>query len=353
MIKLTDKELRVLSCVQFRADAPVSKIARALGYREHAVRRILHGFLDRNLVSRHAIINLFPAGYTDYLLFFSFTSPQPQRRAAFVNDIVKNERVFRFAEIGGSYQYLAIIWAPSLPAVAQFIEDLSERHPGLLINRAIAGRIRTWIFGFPYQPSAKIPREHYAWGSERARYTIDETDHYILRAISQDSNRSHRELSRQIGIAETTLTYRLQRLRERGVIVAYDWRVNPAAVGLESFLLLITATQLNPRLERQLVDFCLNCRAAHFLVRCLGSWDYEAVLRTENGRTAAAVIHQMYEHCGGMLENIQVVNIFDYLKSADYPFLKKESRASAAALWGSEHLKNPPPEISPGSARNH
>lgn len=61
--------------------------------------------------------------------------------------------------------------------------------------------------------------------------TLDATDRSILEALGLDSRKSHRQLARELGVAQGTVTNRIRRLEERGVIQGYGVRVDPEQVG--------------------------------------------------------------------------------------------------------------------------
>ncbi len=60
---------------------------------------------------------------------------------------------------------------------------------------------------------------------------LDNTDREILQALLNDSRASQRELSRIVGVAQGTITNRLKRLENRGIIKGYSVVLDPESVG--------------------------------------------------------------------------------------------------------------------------
>lgn len=60
---------------------------------------------------------------------------------------------------------------------------------------------------------------------------LDDTDRKLLQLLQTDARASHRQLARDMGVAQGTVTNRLKRLEEAGVIQGYSAVLNPAYVG--------------------------------------------------------------------------------------------------------------------------
>ena len=60
---------------------------------------------------------------------------------------------------------------------------------------------------------------------------LDRTDRELLRALAADARASGASLAHAVGVAESTVSLRLRRLRQTGVIQGYRPRLDPAALG--------------------------------------------------------------------------------------------------------------------------
>jgi Lrp/AsnC family transcriptional regulator, leucine-responsive regulatory protein len=70
---------------------------------------------------------------------------------------------------------------------------------------------------------------------KRLRYEnggIDPVDAKILRALAKDARTSTAELSRTVGLSAPSVSERVKRLEESGVIVGYSVKINAVALGL-------------------------------------------------------------------------------------------------------------------------
>jgi len=60
---------------------------------------------------------------------------------------------------------------------------------------------------------------------------IDEVDRRILRLLAEDARRSYADIGAQVGLSAPSVHARVRRLEERGVILGYTTRTDPAALG--------------------------------------------------------------------------------------------------------------------------
>lgn len=74
---------------------------------------------------------------------------------------------------------------------------------------------------------------------------MDEIDRTILKHLRDNSRMGLQEMSRLTGISDSTLQFRLKRLRAKGIIEKFTIMANPAATGysVTAMVLVQTATE--------------------------------------------------------------------------------------------------------------
>ena len=60
---------------------------------------------------------------------------------------------------------------------------------------------------------------------------LDDVDRAILAALLSDARASQRQLSRQVGVAQGTITNRIRRMEKLGIIQGYSVVIDPESVG--------------------------------------------------------------------------------------------------------------------------
>ncbi len=63
---------------------------------------------------------------------------------------------------------------------------------------------------------------------------IDDTDRKIIRVLQEDGRASLRKISEIVGVALGTVSNRVNRLEDTGIITGYSVRLDPEKIGLNT-----------------------------------------------------------------------------------------------------------------------
>jgi Lrp/AsnC family transcriptional regulator for asnA, asnC and gidA len=109
---------------------------------------------------------------------------------------------------------------------------------------------------------------------------LTEIDLRILEILQDNARKSFSALSREIGIAESTVRYRIEKLRESGVITRFIALLDPRKIGYEITaigLIKVDADQLSEA-SKVLAGF----HEARHVFRSTGQYDLVAVIHAKN-----------------------------------------------------------------------
>ena len=74
------------------------------------------------------------------------------------------------------------------------------------------------------------------------RWDLDEVDSAILRLLQKNSRMSYQEMSKQTGISDATIQFRLKRMKARGIIDKFTVVANPALLGYAVMAVMLVQT---------------------------------------------------------------------------------------------------------------
>jgi DNA-binding Lrp family transcriptional regulator len=75
-----------------------------------------------------------------------------------------------------------------------------------------------------------------AKGAERV--TLDDLDVKILRSLNKNARKSFRDIARELGISLSTVSHRVKRLEESGVVKAYVPAIDPQRIGYDLVVII-------------------------------------------------------------------------------------------------------------------
>ena len=123
---------------------------------------------------------------------------------------------------------------------------------------------------------------------------LSDTDIGILEILQADGRASFSSIARELGIAESTVRYRVEKLKESGVITGFQAHLNPRRIGLS-----ITAIALIKVNAAEIVDASETLSTfeeSHHLFRTTGSYDLVSVVHARD-----------IAHLNGLIERIKKI----------------------------------------------
>lgn len=120
---------------------------------------------------------------------------------------------------------------------------------------------------------------------------MDETDHQLLSLLRQDARLSVAALAQKLGVSRGTVSNRIRRLEDDGVIVGYTVRLRPDVQHNTIKAWMSIAVEGNQ--TRTVIASLLGEPGVASLHDTNGRWDLLAELRAENLQELAKVLERI------------------------------------------------------------
>jgi len=110
--------------------------------------------------------------------------------------------------------------------------------------------------------------------------SLSESDLRILEILQNEGRTSYSAIARELGIAESTVRYRVERLRETGVIRAFMALLDPRKIGLDITAIALIKVDANEIVEAS--ETLATFEESHHLFRSTGSYDFVSVVHARD-----------------------------------------------------------------------
>jgi DNA-binding Lrp family transcriptional regulator len=319
-MKLSPTQAKIIVAAQLDADISLSKLRARTGLKEHTIRYTLERAREQGVIERRYFINLFKLGYLQHEVFFSLTSEQQGMRDTLLAQFKASDRISWIGRLGGDYQYGINICSRDITQVVAFFDDLSKSYGRAFVEKNLSLRVGLTFFGNRYlAPSIKqVHPLRYHTATESV--VIDSLDHKILSALTSRLPVSGHELARMLGMPQSTVDYRLRKLKSSGVIVGSYYNFRGDQVGILSFLCLISTKGLGSTFREKALAFCNSHPEIVVLVESIGSWDFEFVIDAFSAEAAMRTSEQLLDYFGRDINWLKMIPLFSYPKVHEYPF---------------------------------
>lgn len=109
---------------------------------------------------------------------------------------------------------------------------------------------------------------------------LDEIDVRLLKILQENCKLNFTQIGNQLGIAESTIRYRIDRLEKRGIITNYIALINPRKVGLS--ITAIMMIKVNPQKIEEISPQLATFKELRHLFRTTGQYDMISVVNARD-----------------------------------------------------------------------
>lgn len=110
--------------------------------------------------------------------------------------------------------------------------------------------------------------------------TLDETDIQILEILQENCKLNFTQIGNELGIAESTIRYRIERLEKRRIINGYVALINPRRIGLT--ITAIMMIKINPQMIEDISPKLASFKELRHLFRSTGQYDMISVVNARD-----------------------------------------------------------------------
>ena len=252
-------------------------------------------------------------------MFFTTAADSKGVKESVKRALVAAPEVLWVGEFGGEFQYALGFAALRFSTLIDFLRGISKRFPKTFFDKTLAVRISSTIFPRKYLCANRFKVESITALSAQEDVSIDDLDGKVLGGLTSFGALSHRQLARKLQIPLSTLELRIHKLKERGVIAGEIYIVEPALFGYQSYKLLVYTKGLDPTFTSLLHGFCSYHPNITYLVDLLGAWGYEIGCEVRGAEEVTAIIQQIYDGFGHLINSVKVLTKFAYPKNRWFP----------------------------------
>lgn len=312
--QLDDKDRILLFRLSLDARLNLTQLAAEVGLSKQVVSYRLKQ-LERSGVIRgvHAIPDIRRLGLTHYRVFVKFQHMDLQTEQRLIEHLSRQREIAWLTLLDGDFDLEFVVWSASTTAFETLYDDIMGLFGAYFQEKyfSIATRIEYLPYKFlaaPDNPSALVV------GGRPGDFQPDELDKRILAALNRDGRLSLAELAAQCGAGQALVKNRLEHLHESGVILGYGLKVDHNRLGFTYRKVLLKLHNHTPQVREALSGHLRRHRNVIFLVKTIGSYDFEFELMTESNEEFHHIIRDFRSAFAPDIKLHHTVIVYDELK---------------------------------------
>ncbi len=153
----------------------------------------------------------------------------------------------------------------------------------------------------------------------QTRVNIDEKDKKILQMLMKDPRTQVADIAREVGVQRDTVMYRIRRFEKRGLIAKYHTIVEPQALGLNIFMMVLVKTApVSSDVLEQFLEKVITHKNVTHVARLVGKYDYFLQMAAEDIVVFDAALNDLKAIREGLIVDMEISNVIDGLKTDDF-----------------------------------
>ncbi len=277
-LDLIDRKLLVELDVNSRQ--PIAALAKKVRLSKQAVKQRLEK-LEKNkvILGYYAVIDVFKLQRQSARLWIKLQGSYNE------DEIIKFALQMRdvgwVLRLDGVYDLAIILWSRDMFDFDNAVKELNFRFGAFLKTVDVSFIVRAHHISHRYLTNEKTLHE-LIMEQKFSRLELDETDSKILGILAKNSRASLVEISRQLGISDKTVKYRIKNLEKNKIILGYMVILDYAKIGFTWHKVFLRLQNLSAEKYRQLISFIKSKTNVMFVTEAIGVSDleFEAMLRT-------------------------------------------------------------------------
>lgn len=302
--KLTNQQQDIFRCIQHRADWPIPAILKFLPYRAHSVNYSLKQLKDHGLIKLRPYIDLLKLGYTSHNMLLSLAKRESKARVALIDFLVASPSLGYLAEIGGNYDLDVTIFVESPECIVRLFTELSDRFGPVFEQKLISTESCFNYYGVKYLGKSSIPVPPLIIEGGTKTVALDQLDRKLLQAMSLGMADSSLALSRMLKVPNSTINYRLQKMKKERILVSMAYSLNWFELGHTFYHFKATAIDLSRKFHNSFLKFCAEHPHVYCCHRCFGAWDYKIDIIGEHSNQVTTTLQEISERFGANFRSI-------------------------------------------------
>ena len=157
---------------------------------------------------------------------------------------------------------------------------------------------------------------------------IDDIDRQILNILQQNARTPNAEIARQVGMAPSAVLERIRKLETRGVILGYEARINPEALGLNllAYIFVRSEERVGDKSTGELLAQIPEVQEAHHIA---GDDCYLAKVRVPDAKSLGRLLREGFGGIPSMRSTRSTIVLDSLRETTHLPILTAGAEAAA------------------------
>lgn len=291
MIKLDQKDRKILAILSIDARATYSKIAKQTKLSKDVVAYRLRKLEENKVISGYtAFFDFSLLGNRVYKFYIKFRGLNEVKKGEIFKFLKEEKKVGWIVEGNGNWDMILGVQTSEVSDFYEFKLDFEKRFSNNIISSSVTTQIQAYFY--PRNYLINLESGGVVLYSGKKQLTLDKNDHKILQELAKDSRATVIDISKKTNLSIRTVAYRIKQLEKTKVILLYRASLNLEKIGYIFIKSFIKLQDVSIDKKKEIISFFKNTGKVIHNVESLGEWELEPEFEVENIEEFYSIINQ-------------------------------------------------------------
>ena len=318
MEKLDLKDRKIIYHLDLNSRQPFSQLGKKVGLYKEIVNYRVKRLQEKGIIVRfNTLIDTLKLGYTCMRFYFNYQYITPEIKKEIIDHFVNFKRTQMVASPEGAVDLCVFMIAKNVSEIHSFWQKTLSNYRDYFAKQIIAPFIGENIYKKSFLIDEKDDRinQIVRRGGEIIDY--DDFDFQILKLLAYDSRIPTIDIAKKLNKSTITITKRIKRLIDLGVILRFHVTINWELIGYKWFKVDIYLKDYNK--IHQIIKYLETNPHLSYIDKTFGYADLELELIVKNVNQLKQIIEDISSKFPKMIRSIMYFSVEKSHKWVDIP----------------------------------
>lgn len=304
-IKLSDREKRILATLQLRAKSSAEEIALLCDTKVRSIQVLMRKLIDAGFMYRRPMINFSVLGFETGSVLLE-TSGGDEMTSQIMAHLESSPLVRVYQHLGSPFTLHVDLITKDLSEVSDFLSRLSDRFRDHIDRFFYFPMVEFLLLGNRIISPEVEQGPAVGWVHQKSNFEADELDYQIIaHAIGGESFKVS-AVAQGLGQNKSTISYRISKLEQAGVISGYYWAFATPQLGYSYFNILVSTHSYSNELRERLISFAKQDLYIDVYSRYINNPQFHLGVATDNHRQVHELTQRLKLEFGKSIYSMEV-----------------------------------------------
>ncbi|MFA6461177.1 MAG: Lrp/AsnC family transcriptional regulator [Candidatus Woesearchaeota archaeon] len=321
-MKLDIKDKKLLYELDIDSRLSASQLAKKIGISKQGCTFKINNLVKNKVIlSFPTVINTPLIGHLSFRMYFKLIDISPEKEKEFTEYLIAHQYIPWVVGCEGMWDYIIVVFPGNFESFEKFNLELNNLYGEFIEKKDIALVTQANHFRSGYLLGEKkdLPPLIYA-GQPKEVIELDEIEKGIVTLLARNARYPLVEMGKVLKIPAKTIAYRIDKLKEKGVIEGFTTALDLEKIGFERYKVFIRTKNLSEKVEKTFIQYSRMHPYILYYSKSIGVNDVELELIVKNGNHLREIIAHIRSRFGEFIKSYEILKIYQEFKLNYYPW---------------------------------